>query len=312
MLAHLRSDFSTATFHAQACIELGQSLANSFFILGGYFVLGMSQASSGDYQLALDNLLYALELSETVEDRFWRARLLNTIGWVYRELFDLERAIHFDQASLELARSGEPRLTEAEGNALANLAMDYLLREEYDQVKAYLEEGLTPSANESFMRWRYHTRMVVIKGRLALLEGDVAGALAAADESLAMAQETRARKNIARSCRLRGEALLAQGQLEPARRALSHALSIGVSLQSPGLIWPYQVALANFEEASGNLELARTYYLEAAEVLYDLTNRLTNPVLCRQFTAAPPVQAVFSKAVCPVKLNQPLRLAVSL
>jgi hypothetical protein len=72
------------------------------------------------------------------------------------------------------------------------------------------------------------------------------------------------------------------------------------------------VALANFEEAAGNLELARSYYLEAAEVLYDLTNRLTNPVLCRQFTDAPPVQAVFSKAVFPVKLNQPLRLAVSL
>ena len=138
MLAHLRSDFKAALYHAQACLELGESLSNTFLMLGGYFILGMSHASLGEYQLALERLLHALELSETTGDRFWRARLLNTTGWVYRELFQLEKAIEYDLASLELARAGEPRLTEAEGNALANLATDYLLLEDYDQARFYL------------------------------------------------------------------------------------------------------------------------------------------------------------------------------
>ena len=279
MLAHLRSDFETAIHHAHACIDLGKSFANTFLILGGYFVLGMSKASSGDYQPALENLTYALDLSTTAEDRFWRARLLNTIGWVYRELFNWEQAIQFDEASLVLARSGEPRLTEAEGNALANLATDYLLLEEYDPVQKYLDEGLTPSENEPFMRWRYHTRMMVIKGRLALVNGDLSGALLAADEALSMARDTRARKNIARSCRLRGEALMASGEIDRARAALNHSLSIGTSLKSPTLRWPCHLVLAELEEQAGNLDLAQTHYLEAAAVLLNVANGLTDPDL---------------------------------
>ncbi|HXV41839.1 MAG TPA: BREX system ATP-binding domain-containing protein, partial [Anaerolineae bacterium] len=139
MLAHLHSDFDTALHHGQSCIELGQSFSNTFLVLGGYFVVGMSYASLGHYQLAVDQLQQALDLSEVAGDRFWRARLLNTTGWVHRELFNLEEAIRFDQASLELARAGQPCLTEAEGNALANLATDYLLLKDYSQTRMYVE-----------------------------------------------------------------------------------------------------------------------------------------------------------------------------
>ena len=300
MLAHLRSDFETAIHHAYACIELGQSFANTFLTLGGYFVLGMSQASSGNYQVALESLTYALDLSATTEDRFWRARLLNTIGWVYRELCDWPRAIQFDEASLALARLGEPRLTEAEGNALANLAADYLLLGEYERVREYLSEGLTRSEKEPFMRWRYHTRMIVIKGRLALVEGDVQGALAAADEALVVARDTHARKNVARSCRLRGEALLVLGKVDQARAALQHSLSIAVDLNSPTLIWPCHLALAGLETDKCNFDTAQRHYFEAAEVILKIAHRLTDPTLFQPFLAAPKIQKILEKAVCPI------------
>ena len=70
---------------------MGQSFSNPFLTLGGYFVVGMSYTSLGHYQSALNHLRHALDLSQTAGDRFWRARLLNTVGWVYRELFDLEQ-----------------------------------------------------------------------------------------------------------------------------------------------------------------------------------------------------------------------------
>jgi tetratricopeptide (TPR) repeat protein len=301
MLAYLRSDFETAGHHARACIELGQSFANTFLTLGGYFVLGMSQASLSDYQRALESLMYALDLSSTTEDRFWRARLLNTIGWVHRELFDWERAIQFDESSLALARIGEPRLTEAEGNALANLATDYLWLGDYDQVRGYLAEGLTPSENEPFMRWRYHTRMIVIKGRLALVEGDTAGALAAADEALAMARDTQARKNIARSCRLRGEALLARGELDRARSALRHSLSIGANLNSPALIWPCHLALARLETCEKNLDVAQAHHANAVEIIQKIANHLTDPELYQRFVTSPQVKNIFEKVVRPIQ-----------
>lgn len=302
MLAHLHSDFDTALHHGQACVELGQSFANTFLVLGGYFVVGMSYASLGHYQMALDQLQQALDLSEAAGDRFWRARLLNTAGWVHRELFDLEQAITFDCASLELARAGQPCLTEAEGNALANLATNHLLLKDYSQTRAYLEEGLRSSGDKPFMRWRYRTRMIVVKGRLELAEGNVLGALAAADEALAITQGTQARKNIARSCRLRGEALLAAGRVNKARAALRHALDIGLSIKSPSLIWPCHLSLAQVEEIANRPDVAKTHYFCAAEIMQEIMTHLTDASLCQSFLAASPVQLVFAKAVCPVQL----------
>jgi DNA-binding SARP family transcriptional activator/predicted negative regulator of RcsB-dependent stress response len=304
MLAHLHSDFDTALHHGQACVELGQSLSNPFLALGGYFVVGMSYASLGHYQLALDHLRHALDLSQAAEDRFWRARLLNTAGWVYREVFDVEQAIQFDQASLELARAGQPCLTEAEGNALANLATDYLLLGDFDRARAFLDEGLTGSGDKPFMRWRYRTRMVVIKGRLALAEGDVLGALAAADESLALTRTTHARKNMVRSCKLRGEALLAAGRIHKARAALSHALDISLSVKSPVLSWPCYLTLAHLEELADRPDVAKTHYFCAAQILNDVAARLSDPALRRSLLTAQPVQTIFEKAICTVPFER--------
>jgi tetratricopeptide (TPR) repeat protein len=227
---------------------------------------------------------------------------LNTIGWVHRELFNLEEAIRFDQASLELARAGQPCLTEAEGNALANLATDYLLLKDYNQTRTCLEEGLSSSGDKPFMRWRYRTRMIVVQGRLELAEGNVVGALAAADESLAMTRTTHARKNIARSCKLRGEALLAAGRVHKARSALRHALDIGLSIKSPALVWPCHLTLAQLEEIAGRPDVAKTHYFSAAQILNEISSHLTDATLRRSFLIAPPVQLVFEKAVCPVQI----------
>lgn len=299
MLAHLRSDFEVALRHAQACIELGRSSFNTFLELGGYFVVGMTHASLGHYQLALDHLLQALDLTEAAGDRFWRARLLNTVGWVYRELFDLQCAVRYDQASLDLARAGKPRLTEAEGNALANLAADYFALQEYDEARTYLEQGLRSAQDDPFMRWRYWTRMVIIKGRLALVAGDVTAALESADESLVVAQSTQARKNVSRSCRLRGEALLAAGRVDEARAALRHALDVSRQLKSPGLVWPCYVAMATLEEAEGRHEVAKTHYSSAAEICLQMADGLTDEELRQRFLNAEPVQHVLVSAVLP-------------
>lgn len=298
MLAHLRSDFGIALHHAQACLELGQSFANPFLTLGGYFVLGMSHASAGRYQIALDELIKALNLSEAAGDRFWRARLLNTIGWVHHELFNLEQAVQFDQLSLEVARAGKPLLTEAEGNAIANLAADYLLLKDYDRARAYLAEGLFNSP-ETFMRWRYRMRMVVIKGQLALAEGDARGALEAADESLTLARHTQTRKNIARSCHLRGQALLAVGRLNKAQIALNHSLEVSLGLKCPALIWRCHVTLAQLKEAEGKTEIANIHYSSADRILRQVLEGLTDAALYQSFLAETQVQAVFSKAVPP-------------
>ncbi|MGI5835288.1 MAG: ATP-binding protein, partial [Chloroflexota bacterium] len=305
LLAYLRSDFEIAIQHAQACVNIGESFSNPFLVLGGHFVLTMSYASLGHYQIALSHLLPSLNMSEAVGDRFWRARLLNTMGWVYRELFDVKRAVQYDEASLELARSGKPRLTEAEGNALANLATDYLLLGEFDKARAYLDEGIGGFQNEQFMRWRYGMRMIVIKGRLELIEGNLDKALAAADEVLDIARKTQAYKNIAQCCRLRGEVLLASGMRSKARAALQHALAVGLRISCPALIWPVYMSLAAVDVEEGNLDAARVHYRSAADLLKQVADGLSDPALRQPFVTAPDVQMALARAGYPYQLSSP-------
>jgi DNA-binding SARP family transcriptional activator len=305
LLAYLRSDFEIAVQHAQACVEIGESFPNPFLVLGGRFVLSMSQASLGHYQTALGHLLPSLNSSEAAGDRFWRARLLNTVGWVYRELFDVKRAMQYDEASLELARAGKPRLTEAEGNALANLATDCLLLGDFDHARSYLEEGTRGFQDEQFMRWRYAMRMMVIKGRLELAEGNLNGAMAAADEVLAIARTTQAYKNIAQSCRLRGEVLLATGARKKAGPALRHALTTSLRIKSPALIWPCYLSLAAVDEAEGQTDAATAHYRSAAEILRQVAEELTESALREPFVTAPVVRSAFIRAGYPLDLSSP-------
>ncbi len=294
MLAHLHCNFSVAVYHAQSCITLGEQFLNNFLILGGHFILGMSYGNLGNYQLALTTLLEAMQLSEMVGDRFWKARLLNTVGWIYRELFDLENAIHYDVLSLKLARLSSPRLTEAEGNALANLAEDYFLSEDYKQAFAYVEEGLTASS-EPFMRWRYQNRMLIIKGLLDVVNGDFTDALKRADEALEIARRTQVQKNIARSCRLRGLVFEAIGEPTKARKALTHALAVSKSLNSPSLAWPYYLDLASFEDRQGATKTAEEYYRQSGENLRQVLDQITDPKLSEFFLKTKSVQLVLSK-----------------
>jgi DNA-binding SARP family transcriptional activator len=295
MLAHLRYDFEAALRRAQSCIAVGESTSNTFLSLGGYFILGMSQASLGNYQDALDSLLGALKLSEATGDRFWRARLLNTIGWIYRDLFNLDLALQYDQASLELARESTPRLTEAEGNALANLSTTCWLLGEFDRARAYLDEGLAQSVDEPFMRWRYFTRLVIMQGRLALIDGDLKAAWDATERSLDLARNTRSGKNIARSCLLRSQVLLAMGETDRARAAVRHALSVAQNLRAVGMTWTCHLALAELEQTDGQEHEARTHYLAAREIVERIAGRLTDPALRERFLDAAPVRTLLAQ-----------------
>ena len=154
---------------------------------------------------------------------------------------------------------------------------------------------MRPSSTEPFMRWRYHTRMIIVQGRLRLIEGNVSGALAAAEQALTLAHSTKARKNVVRSCRLRGHALVAAGQIDSARNALHNALSIGQELKSPALIWPCHLTLAELEESESQLDVANEHYADASEILEKIIGKLTTPDLSGHFLAAAPVHLVLTK-----------------
>jgi hypothetical protein len=83
---------------------------------------------------------------------------------------------------------------------------------------------------------------------------------------------------------------------------LRRALDIGLSVKSPALIWPCSSFLAQLEEIANRPDVAQSHYFYASQILNEVVSGLTDPTLRRLFLAAPPVQLIFEKGVCPVQL----------
>jgi hypothetical protein len=73
--------------------------------LMSWWVESMVLGTQGDYDAALRLLDEALATSEYVGDVIARPRILNTIGWIHGELEDAQRALAWNQASVDFVAS---------------------------------------------------------------------------------------------------------------------------------------------------------------------------------------------------------------
>ena len=88
---------------------------------------------------ALKTLQEGVRLAELNGEQYFLPRLPNTIGWIYRELQDIESAMRLDRENVPLAR--ELDFPEGEANAHVNLGHDYLLVGEPDRALEHLREA---------------------------------------------------------------------------------------------------------------------------------------------------------------------------
>ena len=222
------------------------------------------------------------------------ARLLNTLGWVYQDLLSLDLALQYNQAILDLARTGAPRLTEAEGYALVNLATTQLLLGRSDQARTALDAGLALAENETFIRWRYFTRLIIVQGQLALIDGDLSLAGELADKALELARSTKSGKNSARACLLRGQVLLAMDRIDQARSSIQEALSVAQQLHWLGMTLACQLALAEVEQTDHKPQAAQTHQRAAQVIIGQIADQLTDAALREQWLDAAAVRRAFA------------------
>jgi tetratricopeptide (TPR) repeat protein len=236
-----------------------------------------------------------LALSERLGDKVWKCRILNTLGWVYGEIYNLEAAIRYNQEGAEVSYTvGEPEIIR---NAEINLGDDYLLLGDLEQAQRYLEKVYRDTQQrgqwgEEWMKWRYSQHLYHSLGELWLARGDAAQALEFADECLKLAEPTVTRKNLVKGWRLKGQALLAQRQGEQAEVALAQALTIAREISNPPQLWKTYQALGALYESQADLERARAVYQSALDVIDGVAERLQDQELQRTFFAARPVQEI--------------------
>jgi tetratricopeptide (TPR) repeat protein len=214
---------------------------------------------------------------------------------VYGEIYNLEEAIRYNREGAEASyKVGDPEIIR---NAEINLGDDYLLLGDLEQAQQYIEKVYHDTQQhgkwgEEWMKWRYAQHLYHSLGELWLAKGDAAQALEFADECLKLAEPTMSRKNLVKSWRLKGQALLVQGQGEQAEAALVRALTIAREIGNPPQLWKTYQALGTLYESQADLERTQAAYQSAMDVIDGVAERLQDQELQRTFLAARPVQEI--------------------
>ena len=267
--------------------------------MGWFWFAGLYLCGQGKYEQAIACLLDGHQLSKRLEDKAFKPRILNTLGWVYGELYNTESAIRYNQEGLEAARKvGEPEIIR---NAEINLGDNYMMLDDLQQAQYLLEKVYRDSQQrgkwgEEWMKWRYLQHCCHSLGELRLMQGDAEGALSLAEECLQLAEPTQSRKNIVKGWRLKGQVFLAQGKIAEADEALNKALTVAKEIGNPPQLWKTYAALGELHERKGEAEQAYAAYANALHVIDDVAGGLQNEELKRTFLAARQVQAIRERA----------------
>jgi class 3 adenylate cyclase/tetratricopeptide (TPR) repeat protein len=293
MLHSWKGEYEQALRLLEQGFTIGQAHDLQLVVIWIVWERGLTHAGKGEYAAALGALQDALALSDRLSDKVFKCRVLNTLGWVYGELYNLEAAIRYNREGAEASyKIGDPEIIR---NAEINLGDDYLLLGDLEQAQRYLEKVYRDTQQrgkwgEEYMKWRYAQHLYHSLGELWLAKGDAAQALEFADECLKLAKPTMSRKNLVKGWRLKGQALLAQGQGEQAAAALSQALTVAQEIGNPPQLWKTYRALGELYERQADLERAKAAYRSALEVIEGVAARLQNQELRRTFLDTRPVQ----------------------
>jgi tetratricopeptide (TPR) repeat protein len=269
-----------------AVFTLTARLWNEALALGG----------RGEYTAALSRLHEALAHCERTGEMLVRARALNTVGWILAELQDHESAIEWDRRSEETALEINSPDPEIESNARLNMgdSLRALGRgEEAEKYYAMVEQVVrNATPRERFAIWLYSQHLFHSFGELWLERGNFEKALAYAEECIQLAESTNRPKNVVKGRRLRGQVLLAHGEIDEADQEIEMALAIARGIGNPPQIWKTLVVLGDLRKAQERSKEAFEVYGEALTIIDRVAADLDDEKLRDTFLSSPHIQAI--------------------
>ena len=256
------------------------------------WTLGLALGGIGEYGRALSIFQNGVEMCERIGESALKARLLNSLGWLYAEFGCHGRAAEYNQRCNELAaeivkRELIPGAPELYANGKINLAGNQLNLGDTAAASGELEpirdELATPG--DPWMRWRYAMHLLNANARVALAQGDADGALALLDEELEAARRNRSLKIEARALELRGRVLTTFDARPAAEEALRAALEVAGAIEYPPVIWRSHSLLSELARRGGTNEERDRHAQSARALVVELAASLPAEDLKREFLA---------------------------
>jgi tetratricopeptide (TPR) repeat protein len=281
-----RLDYAEAERASSWALEKARELGDNFHIVSGLFFRGMALGNQGRLSEALGALEEAQRVAELNGERYWLPRIPNTLGWIYREMQDLETALRLDTENVGLAE--EMGMVEGCANAHVNLGHDYLALGELSQAFEHLQQAEQLFNQDVWFRWRYAIRMQAEMTNYWILRGDLKMAAMHAAACLRAAETPRARKYQAWGHKLLGDVASLEERMEEANCEYQTALHMLARNPCPMIEWQIFKASAGAARHAKSDSTAEELLGRARAVIQSLADSIRDDSLRRKFLAARP------------------------
>jgi tetratricopeptide (TPR) repeat protein len=223
---------------------------------------------------ALEVTREAQRLGELTGERVQLARFPNTLGWLHRELQDLEGALTLDLEGIQLTQEiGEK---EAEINSQINAGQVYLLLGEPQRAFEHLERAGVLLEPFPWFKWVFQARLDAEWASYWIARGDTTQAAIRAQAALDITRRSLVRKYMAWSHRLLGDIAALEDRVGDARREYEAALGILAQFSYPGVEWVVRKSYAGLARKIGDSVATGEHTSHAVAIVQGLADSVAD------------------------------------
>jgi tetratricopeptide (TPR) repeat protein len=295
-IAHFwRSEYAASDNVGAEAATLAAETRDGFHLPLALYYPGLARANSGRISEAMRSMHEALDIAKRNNNALALSRIPNGIGWVWREIGDLGKAIEFNEGCVEVTQ--RTRQAEAEANALLNLVHDYLEAGHPRKAENALERIYPLYEREKWNRWRFYgIRHQAAQAAYWLAQRNLDKAEEHARTLLTNAEPNRVAKYIAIAHRLLGEIAAARGDASTAEEELTRSLEPFAAYPMPLIEWRNHVALGRLLTTRNRPAAARESFSRAEVLVGELAGNISESAPRRAFLEMSTVREVIAGA----------------
>jgi len=293
MYYNWKGEFNRAKENFNKALVLDEEVGVIPRMIFKLWFLSVVLAGNGEYNDAISTGQRCLQLARDYGRWSNVSMVLNTLGWIYHDLSNIELAIKYNNEAIEIARVHQKGL--ASGGvpvALLNLGMDYLYKNDYENAEKYFKEVINAYQQHRVGWWRMKTRILLGRGEIALAKGDYSQALKLAEDSLVISEKAGAKKYVVKGLKLKAETAAKMDKTMEAIELMEKALKLAQQVGNPPILWQTHYSLGLLLEKQGNTQKANEHYAQAIALIEETASKLKDASLKNILLTAPQTRAI--------------------
>jgi tetratricopeptide (TPR) repeat protein/predicted Ser/Thr protein kinase len=290
-----KSDYAAAEEMQTEAARLAAEARDGFALPLALYYLGLTRANRGRFSDAMSVMQEGLDMARRNNNALALSRIPNGIGWVWRELGNLRKAIEFNEGNVEITQ--RTRVAEAEANALINLVYDYLEAGQPTKAAGALERIYPLYEREKWNRWRfYDIRHRAAHAEYLLGQGRLDQAEEQARQAVANSEQNQVAKYVCVGRRLLADIATARGDLNAAEEELRRSLEPFAEHPAPLIEWRHHLAFARLLAGRNRPAAAREAFSRAEALVRELAGSISDPAQREGFLKMEAVREVIAGA----------------